>query len=155
VSSPGDFGYNARLKIGKRFDGRYLLAVRDRDGRIVTQQPVWVYQPGDEPTLRTLDDGYRFRQPIEVRWSQAPGMRLDWVGVIPCRRDGRCRGNGWYLRYDYTDSKVQGRLTIDKHFGPMEGSEGWPIKPGEYVLRLFVDDSYLDIAQSPRFVVRR
>ncbi len=31
--------------------------------------------------------------------------------------------------------------------------EGWPIKPGPYVIRLFADDSYKPYAQSPRFTV--
>ena len=82
-------------------------------------------------------------------------MGLDWVGIIPCKRSGACRDNGWYLRYSYTQSRVQGGLVMGKRFGPMEGTDPWPIPPGQYVLRLFVDDSYVDIAQSKRFVIRK
>ena len=105
--------------------------------------------------MRTLKDTYRFKQPIKVRFTKAPGMRLDWVGIFPCKRNGKCGDVYSYVRYGYTGSRVQGTVRISKVFPPMVYREGWPIPPGQYVIRLFADDSYKQYAQSPRFTVTK
>lgn len=155
IPTPGDFSYNARVRIGRALDGRYQLVVRSAAGRVVSNQPIFVYQPGEKPTVRTTKRTFDFKQPIGVRFTKAPGMRLDWVGIFPCKRDGKCGDDYSYVRYGYTDSRVQGSLRITKVFPPMVYREGWPIKPGDYVIRMFADDSYKRYAESPRFTITR
>jgi Endonuclease/Exonuclease/phosphatase family len=154
LRTPDRLGYGARLRLGANLRGRFLLVARSASGQIVSRQALWVYRRGEAPTLSTPRTSYRVGQPITAHWTRAPGMGLDWVGLIPCRRHGPCI-DGNYARYSYTKSRVQGTLRIGPHFGPMEGTEPWPVKPGRYVLRVFVDDSYVAIAQSRRFTVHR
>lgn len=155
VPSPGESGHGAALRVGRGLHGRYLLVARARGGDIVSRQPLFVYRPGEDPTVDVARSRYGVGEPIGASWSRAPGMRLDWIGVIPCRRDGSCRSSGWYVRYSYTTTRVEGSLRIGPRFGPMEGTDPWPLKPGQYVLRLFVDDSYQAIAHSQRFTIHR
>lgn len=155
IATPGQSG-RTHVKIGARLDGKYLITLR-RPGsdRAVSKQPIFVYQPGEKPTVRTSKASYRFKQPLKVRFTKAPGMRLDWVGIFPCKRNGKCGDDYSYVRYGYTGSRVQGTVRITKVFPPMVYREGWPIKPGQYVIRLFADDSYQRYAQSPRFTITR
>jgi hypothetical protein len=154
IRTPDRLGYGAPLRLGASLHGRYQLVMRSASGHIVSRQSLWVYRPGETPTMSTSRTGYRVGQPLTAHWTKAPGMGLDWVGLIPCKRRGPCI-DGNYARYSYTGCRVQGTLRIGPHFGPMEGTEPWPIKPGRYVLRLFVDDSYVAIAQSRRFTIHR
>jgi endonuclease/exonuclease/phosphatase family metal-dependent hydrolase len=155
IRTPGTFGRTS-VKVGARLDGKYLITLkRQGTGRVVSSQPIFVYQPGEKSTVRTVRDSYRFKQPIKVRFTKAPGMRLDWVGIFPCKRNGKCGDAYSYVRYGYTGSRVQGTVRIGKVFPPMVYREGWPIKPGQYVIRLMADDSYKRYAQSPRFTVTR
>ena len=153
IKTPKNFSYGKRVQIGKHLDGKYQLVLRSPSGRILSNQSLFVYQPRERPRVSTLKGRYRFKQPIGVRFSKAPGMRLDWVGIFPCKRGGKCGDAYSYVRYGYTGSRVQGSLKISKVFPPMVYREGWPIPPGRYVIRLFADDSYKQYAQSPRFTV--
>lgn len=88
---------------------------------------------------------YGAGEPIDVSWSNAPGMGPDWISVF-ARPENRCEPNSDYLVYACTGSRIEGRGTI----GPDSiGAEGaWPVRPGTYVVRLLPDGAVLSVAQS-------
>jgi hypothetical protein len=99
---------------------------------------------------------YERGEPIGVSWSNAPGMRWDWVAVFRVRpgkktphatpgcNAGYC-GNGAYLVYEYTTTAIEGSTTIGS------GS----LRPGRYEVRYLLDDGHSSRARSPRFRIVR
>jgi hypothetical protein len=73
---------------------------------------------------------------IEVRWSEAPGYRWDWVGVYA--EGVKPEAEGQPLLWRHTRATVAGAIRLD---GTAEG-EGWPLRPGAYRVYLFEDDAY-------------
>jgi hypothetical protein len=71
--------------------------------------------------------------------------------VFRCR-NGKCRGPGWYLTYDYTHTRIEGTLRLSRRDAVAEGS-AWPLPPGHYIARLLVDDGYDVVAHSKRFAI--
>jgi endonuclease/exonuclease/phosphatase family metal-dependent hydrolase len=130
--------------------GRYDARLKSADGRTLSRTPFWVYSRHSHATVTTSRRTYRVGQPIKVRWTRAPGMGLDWIGIFRCHRV-KCAGNGGYLLYTYTRTKVEGRGVIGPSAATLEGAVSWPLRPGKYVARLLVDDSYISIGHSQRF----
>ena len=112
-----------------------------------------MYAAGDRPRLRTDAPSYDVGESIRVSWTGAPGQLFDWVGLFRCHRI--CQGAGWYLVYRYTRTRIEGSVVFgaDTYLG--EGVASWPLPPGRYVARLFVDDSYHAIGKSPRFTITK
>ena len=134
--------------------GRYRLVLRDTaTGRTEAVAPIWVYRPGSRSHLSTSRRTYVVGSPVRVSWTRAPGNNLDWIGLFRCRRT--CGGPGSYLMYRYTRTAVEGTVRFGRHTYLGEGSVSWPLRPGRYVARLFVDDSYHPIGTSPRFRIAR
>ena len=88
-----------------------------------------------------------------MHWTRAPGMGLDWIGIFRCHRV-KCAGNGGYLLYTYTRTKIVGNGAIGPSAATLEGAVSWPLPAGKYVVRLLVDDSYVSIAHSRQFRIR-
>ncbi len=98
---------------------------------------------------------------IVVSWKAAPGMRWDWLAIFaPAERDenpnaSTCNattcGNGGDLLYEYTRTAIEGSTS----FGPDSavGSSTWPLQPGNYEIRLLLDDGYRSLASSAPFKV--
>jgi endonuclease/exonuclease/phosphatase family metal-dependent hydrolase len=131
---------------------KYSVALLGRHKHVLSRQPVWAYPPHTRARV-TTKRSYRAGDPIEVRWSGAPGMALDWVSVFHCRH-GKCAGTSGYLTYDYTHTRVKGSLRISRHDAEVEGSD-WPLPPGTYIARLMVDDGYVVAGRSQRFSIVR
>jgi endonuclease/exonuclease/phosphatase family metal-dependent hydrolase len=141
-----------RVRTARLHPGRYDIVLRDTArGRTETGAPVWVYRPGSRPHLATSRRTYPVGGRVRVSWTRAPGSNLDWIGLFRCRK--ACGGPGTYLMYRYTRTAVEGSVTFGRHTYLGEGSVSWPLPPGQYVARLFVDDSYHAIGTSPRFRV--
>jgi endonuclease/exonuclease/phosphatase family metal-dependent hydrolase len=130
--------------------GRYDVKLRSGDGRTLSRTPLWVYRPSSHATVTTSRRTYRVGQPIKVGWTRAPGMGLDWIGVFRCH-PAKCAGNGGYLLYTYTRTKIVGHGMIGPSAATLEGAVKWPLPPGTYVARLLVDDSYISIGHSRHF----
>lgn len=128
--------------------GRYSAQLRSR-GQTLSRTAFWVYAPHSHATVSTSRAVFREGQPIRVRWTRAPGMALDWIGVFRCH--ATCADNGGYLLYTYTQTRIAGRGTIGPGAATLEGARSWPLRPGTYVARLLVDDSYISVGESPRF----
>jgi hypothetical protein len=101
------------------------------------------------------------RETIRVSWTNAPGTKFDWLGVYTAGDSadnpnnstcsaGYC-GNGHYLLYEYTHNTIEGSTT----FGPASliGYTSWPLKTGNYEIRLLLDDGYRSVAASPQFKI--
>ena len=130
--------------------GRYDVVLRD-SGRTLARSPIWVYERGTGVQMTTDARTYRPGEDVTVAWDGAPGQHLDWVGLYRCRR--ACEGPGSYLAYRYTHTRIKGSLVLSDIADPGEGAPPWPLPPGQYVVRLLVDDSYVVVAESPRFTV--
>ena len=129
-------------------------------GTVLSRSPFWLYAAGTSPSLRTSGVVYEVGEPIRVRWRAAPGYRWDWMGVFapgrgPAQNAEECNaglcGNGHYLLYDYTETRIQGSTLI----GPASfaGYRTWPLKVGTYEIRLLMDDGYRLLAISNSFKV--
>jgi endonuclease/exonuclease/phosphatase family metal-dependent hydrolase len=133
--------------------GRYDVVLRNiATGRTLARSPIWAYERGAPARITTDARRYRAGQDVTVSWDGAPGQHLDWVGLYRCRRT--CDQPGSYLAYRYTRTRIAGSLVFNDAAEPGEGAPPWPLPPGQYVARLLVDDSYLVVAQTPRFRVR-
>ena len=133
--------------------GRYDAKLKSADGRTLSRTAFWVYTRDSHATVTTSRRTYRVGQPIRVRWTRAPGMGLDWIGIFRCRRV-KCAGPGDYLLYTYTRTRIAGRGVIGPSAATLEGAVSWPLRPGRYVVRLLIDDSYISIAHSRHFRIR-
>jgi endonuclease/exonuclease/phosphatase family metal-dependent hydrolase len=134
--------------------GRYAVALLGPNGRVLSMQAIWAYRASASATVHTRAT-YRIGAPISVRWTHAPGMALDWIGLYRCDADG-CPGPGAYRAYKYTRTRIAGSMRITDVDPYGYGPSAWPLNPGTYIARLFLDDGYVFIAHSKPFrVVRR
>ncbi len=99
--------------------GAHQVLLLDKSGEVVSRAPFWLYRPGERTKVRTSKRVYEKGERIGVSWSNAPGMRWDWLAVYrvkpgskthystPGCNAGAC-GNGAYLVYEYTKTAIQG-----------------------------------------------
>jgi endonuclease/exonuclease/phosphatase family metal-dependent hydrolase len=146
----------ASIAVGRLAPGRYDVVLADHGGeRILTRDAVYVYRPTDQPTVTMSKDTFQVGERIGVSWTEAPGNGLDWIGLFPCSKNGHCGDNSTYLLYAYTQTDIEGSLSIGAERGGFEGSAPWPLPPGRYVARLLIDDSYRSIGESAQFTITR
>jgi hypothetical protein len=137
--------------------GAYEAALIGHLGAVVSRSPFWLYRRGEPTQVSTSRRVYRQGAPIRVSWSNAPGMRWDWLGIYraggappstTCNA-GPC-GSGNYILYEYTHASIKGKTSFTERSGT------WPLKPGRYEIRLLLDDGYRLLARSRPFrVVKR
>jgi endonuclease/exonuclease/phosphatase family metal-dependent hydrolase len=128
---------------------KYGVALLGRHGRVLSMQPIWAYRASAHARVTTKPT-YRVGAPISVSWTHAPGMALDWIGLYRCA-GGQCPGPGAYRAYEYTHTRVEGSMRISAVDPYGYGSSTWPLNPGTYIARLFIDDGYVFIGHSKRF----
>jgi hypothetical protein len=141
--------------------GAYEAVLLGKHDDVLSRSAFWLYRPGERTKVWTSRHVYTKGSPITVSWSNAPGMRWDWVSVFPAGGKlpkqsicnvGYC-GNDDYLLYEYTHTQIEGTATITK--GSLVGNGSWPLKPGRYEIRLLLDDGYRAVARSRPFRVVR
>lgn len=131
-------------------------------GVVMSRSPFWVYAPDTSPSVATSKRVYAVGERIRLSWEAAPGYRFDWLGIFAPGRgpapnadecDAGLCGNGHYLLYEYTDATIEGSTS----FGPGSnvGYRTWPLKVGNYEIRMLMDDGYRLLAISNRFKVVR
>ena len=141
--------------------GAYEAILLNPSGGAVARSPFWLYARGSVTTVSTSKSVYKVGEPITVSWTKALGMKFDWLGVYTAGDSadnpnnatcsaGYC-GNGHYLLYEYTHNTIEGSTT----FGPASqiGYTSWPLKTGNYEIRLLLDDGYRSVASSPQFKI--
>jgi endonuclease/exonuclease/phosphatase family metal-dependent hydrolase len=139
----------------------YEAVLVNPSGQAVSRSAFWLYARGAVTTVSTSKSVYTVGEPITVSWTNAPGMKFDWLGVYTAGDSadnpnnstcsaGYC-GNGHYLLYEYTHNTIEGSTT----FGPASliGYTSWPLKTGNYEIRLLLDDGYRSVAASPQFKI--
>ena len=140
--------------------GAYQALLLNAGDTVLSRSPFWLYAAGTSPRIRTTQDVYEVGEPIRVRWRAAPGYRFDWMGVYapgrgPAQNAEDCNagscGNGHYLLYHYTDTRIQGSALIGPDSFP--GYRTWPLKVGTYEIRLLMDDGYRLLAISNSFKI--
>jgi hypothetical protein len=140
--------------------GAHEAILLDRHDSVLSRAPFWLYRPGEPPRVSTSQRAYTRGKPIDVSWSNAPGMRWDWLAIYrvkpgsrtpyatPGCNAGYC-GNDGYLLYEYTKTAIEGTTTFSGSSATGDGA--WPLRPGLYEVRLLLDDGYKSVAKSLRF----
>lgn len=102
------------------------------DGAELSRATVWLHEPGARPEIAIEAPVAVAESTVDVAFTNAPGARWDWVALY-ARGDHDLQN---YLGYVYTDARIDGSVTLD-----LTG-----IAPGEYAVRLMLDDGYVDLA---------
>jgi endonuclease/exonuclease/phosphatase family metal-dependent hydrolase len=119
--------------------GAYAAALVDGAGQELSRSIFWVVAPGAAPSVGTSAVSYRAGEPITVTWSNAPGMRWDWLGVYAAGEVDLYN----YWAFAYTQAAVDGSLVLD---ADLLGEAMLP--PGDYEVRLMLDDVYIVLASA-------
>ncbi len=75
-----------------------------------------------------------------MSWRNAPGNKLDWIGVYPDAGDDPSLYS--YAGFVYTGARPDGSLTLTK-------ADIGTLAPGNYRATLMLDDGYTILAESP------
>jgi hypothetical protein len=118
--------------------GSYRAALLDRRGRVQATSPFWVLPRGAQPRIAATKRSFAANEPIRLRWRNAPGNKLDWVGIY---RDGPLDVYD-YLGFSYLGALPHGSVG----FAP--GDLYAKLRPGRYVAGLFLDDGYSLLART-------
>lgn len=119
--------------------GAYDAVLLDPEGKELARTPFWLLEPGAEPSLAVEKPSYAPGEAIVVQYANAPGLDLDWIGLWAAGDPDVYN----YYTYIYTGAGVSGSTTFDAD------SIGDPLEPGDYELRLMLDDSYTTLAVVP------
>jgi len=141
--------------------GAYDVVLLDASNTVLSRSPFWLYAAGAPTTVVTSKAVYAIGEPIEVSWTNAPGMRWDWVAIFSPGESGSSKvamtrnsgygGNGHYRLYAYTRTAIEGTTTFNAD--SFVGYTTWPLHPGTYDIRLLLDDGYQSAATSAPFKV--
>jgi len=141
--------------------GAYEAVLLDSANGVQSRSPFWLYAPGSPTTVTTSKSQYVSGEPIQVSWTNAPGSRWDWLGIyspgesdsskVSTLRTSGYGGNGHYRLYTYTRTAIEGTTTFSADSFP--GYQEWPLAPGNYEIRVLLDDGYRSLASSAPFKV--
>ena len=123
--------------------GPHNVVLVDPAENLVSRASFWVAASEAKPAIAVERERVRPDQPIDVRWTEAPGYRWDWVGVYAAGTDPDSEGQP--LLWRHTRATVAGIARLDS---TAEG-DGWPLRPGSYRTCLFEDDAYVPLACAP------
>ena len=137
-------GFFGRITLGTagQQPGEYdavLLTVDDAGAPVeVSRSNFWLVERGARPTI-SVDAEIAPGDAVDVEWASAPGRKFDWIGIYAADDPDLYA----YLAFAYTERTVDGSysFTVDDL-----GEEMLP--PGDYVVRLMSDDSYVALAQA-------
>jgi len=134
----------------------FLIELMTPSGAILQSLAIDLDAPQSSPGIAVssttdslrLDPLYTFvvGEPIYAQIDDAPGNRLDWVGVYTAGDEDM--ENYWLFRY--VGAKVDAVVTIG---AALDSYDAFPLPPGEYVLRLMLDDDYIMLAESEPFTI--
>lgn len=123
--------------------GSFEAVLVGADNKEKARTQFWTHLSGAETALAVGKTTYAIGEPITFTFSNAPGMKFDWVGVFHQGSDN----NFAYKAYVYTGAAIDGTGS----FG--NGAYGFPLGAGTYELRLLLDDGYESVAASQTFTV--
>jgi endonuclease/exonuclease/phosphatase family metal-dependent hydrolase len=140
----------------------YEAVLLDAGDAVLSRSPFWLYGPGAPTVVTTTKEVYRQGEPIGVSWTNAPGIRWDWLGIYspgevdtsnPIARTCNANycGSPRYLLYEYTRASIVGMTFFTENSFP--GWTTWPLQPGTYEIRMLLDDGFRSVASSAPFKV--
>jgi endonuclease/exonuclease/phosphatase family metal-dependent hydrolase len=118
--------------------GAYRAALLGSGGEVQASSPFWVLPRGARPRISAARASFAAGKPIRLRWRNAPGNKLDWVGIF---RAGPLDVYD-YLGFSYLGALPHGHVS----FAPGDLYE--KLEPGRYVAGLFLDDGYSLLART-------
>ena len=116
--------------------GTYDVVLYDGTDVELARDTVVLVADGQLPVIAVADDTLEGDQALEVSWRFAPGNRYDWLGVF---RAGISAKVGSIKAWRYMDARIDGSARIA---AGVRGAGPWPLPPGEYEVRVCLDDSY-------------
>jgi hypothetical protein len=153
LDAPGGNG-TAKLDTSGMDPGGYEAVLVDDVGAEVARVPFFLRDPEAQLELSTDRSTYAPGEPIEVKWSDGPANRWDWLGVY--KAGASDPESDSYLTWAYTGQHASGTVppTTDGSvtMGPDAQGSPWPLPPGDYVVHYLLADQY-DSAGSARFTV--
>ena len=119
--------------------GSYRAALLGRDGAVQASSPFWVLPRGARPRISAARRSFAAGEPIRLRWRNAPGNKLDWVGIY---RAGPLDVYG-YLGFSYLGARPHGTAELRAR-GPVREAQAGPLRggavPGRRLLALGAHD---------------
>lgn len=115
--------------------GNYDVVLADPGGADLGRVRFTVVTPGGSPRLSLGDRTLHGTQPLHVTWSNDPGNRFDWLGIVPA--GGRSPKTAPLYGWRYIGARVDASAT----FGPLQHGR-WPLRPGRWSVWLCIDDGY-------------
>lgn len=106
----------------------------------------WVLDDDVLPIVELRKAAFAAGEGIDVRWRNGPGNRNDYIAAY-ARGVSATYDNG--LAWTYVDALPEGTTRLDA----ATVTWGWPLDPGDYVIRLIRDDGYDVLAESAPFTV--
>jgi endonuclease/exonuclease/phosphatase family metal-dependent hydrolase len=122
----------------KLIPGAYKAILVDSNNRELNKVPFWVIAKGELPALTVSQKSFKEKEPITVRWKNAPGNKWDWIAIY---KAGQSDVEN-YLTYLYINASIEGELVFDDQV--LEN----PLEKGEYELRLLSNDSFIELANT-------
>lgn len=126
--------------------GHYAVRMSQRNGAELTSV-FWVQDSAAIPQVSVSGSVFTAGESIEVAWKNGPGHRNDYLSIAMSNSESDYDGGTAWL---YVDALPEGNITLDTSSVEF----GWPIGPGDYVLRLVKDDGDEVLAESSVFTVR-
>lgn len=109
-----------------------VLAVGSAN-EVVARTRLWVAAVGAHPEVTTGRQLYPVGEPVDVRWSLAPGNRADWIAIYA---RGVSPELGKPMMKTVTGATIEGGVVFDAVLRPKK----WPLPRGAYTVHLLMDD---------------
>jgi hypothetical protein len=126
--------------------GHFQARMRGATGNADLVRDFWVLDDGVLPTVELRKTSFAAGEGIDVRWRNGPGNRNDYIAAYATDAS-TTYDNG--LAWTYVDALPDGMKRLDA----ATVTWGWPLAPGDYVIRLVRDDGYDVLAESAPFKV--
>jgi endonuclease/exonuclease/phosphatase family metal-dependent hydrolase len=126
--------------------GHYRVVLRSLTAPAELATEFWVLGNDAVPEVEVLGSSFAVGQGIEIKWRNAPGNRNDYLAAYPPGSETDYE-NG--LAWTYVSALPEGQKRLDAS----SSGGGWPLTPGEYVMRLVKDDGFEALAESALFEV--
>ena len=119
--------------------GSYDVVLLSKNVEEASRSSFWIVDANVTPSVVTDKASYSKGETITVSWENAPAHRWDWLGIYAVSDADLYN----YLGFLYTNASVSGSATFDSN---VLGEAMLP--PGEYEVRLMLDDGYQVLSSS-------
>lgn len=142
VSGDGQFAIDAE----RLSPGHYVVSMTRTDEAKVSSE-FWVQHQSATPQVSISGSTFASGESIDITWENGPGYRNDYLSIAKSDSEADYDGGSAWL---YVDALPQGKISLNASSVEF----GWPIAPGDYVLRLVKDDGDEVLAESSIFTIK-